>query len=139
MQASRFSFVTEDEKGIPVFTIGHLNALKKSYGDTHSGDCSDDTGRKGGEKRTENTSFTSSTLTQDPIRMFGILIPPQLRRAQVDSIKMVEEVIPKLVGLTARMSDVEAKISALQKYRDRMKSKDCEQGNIDKDSVDLHV
>jgi coiled-coil domain-containing protein 115 len=54
---------------------------------------------------------------KNPIRMFGILTPQALRLAQGGAIKMVEEIVPKLVEVDIEMKEVEIKIRRARKYR----------------------
>jgi hypothetical protein len=57
------------------------------------------------------------TKPKDPLRMFGILTPQALRLAQGEAIKMVEEIVPKLVQVDAEMKEVEIKIRRARKFR----------------------
>ena len=57
------------------------------------------------------------TKPKDPLRMFGILTPQALRLAQGGAIKMVEEIVPKLVQVDAEMKEVEIKIRRARKFR----------------------
>jgi coiled-coil domain-containing protein 115 len=59
---------------------------------------------------------------KDPIRMFGILTPQALRLAQGGAIKMVEEIIPKLVSIDAEMKEVEIKIRRARKHRAKVEA-----------------
>jgi hypothetical protein len=54
---------------------------------------------------------------KDPICMFGILTPQALRLAQAGAIKMVEEIVPKLVEVDAEMKEMEIKIRRARKHR----------------------
>jgi hypothetical protein len=57
------------------------------------------------------------TKPKDPLRMFGILTPQALRLAQGGAIKMVEDIVPKLVQVDAEMKEVEIKIRRARKFR----------------------
>lgn len=69
-----------------------------------------------GEKEGTATE-KKSTKPKDPIRMFGILTPQALRLAQGGAIKMVEEIVPKLVSIDEEMKEVEIKIRRARKHR----------------------
>ncbi|EPQ65606.1 hypothetical protein BGT96224_1916B [Blumeria graminis f. sp. tritici 96224] len=59
----------------------------------------------------ENKGVTNDFLVnRNAIRMFGILTPQALRLAQTDSVKMVEEIIPKIATVNAEMIKLEVEI-----------------------------
>jgi ABC-type Zn2+ transport system substrate-binding protein/surface adhesin len=47
--------------------------------------------------------------------LFGILLPPALRAARVDSIKMVEEIVPRLAEVEGEMRAVEIEVRRARK------------------------
>lgn len=53
---------------------------------------------------------TKEHVNRNAIRMFGILTPQALRLAQTDSVKMVEEIIPKIATVNAEMIKLEVEI-----------------------------
>jgi hypothetical protein len=53
----------------------------------------------------------------DPLKWFGILTPMALRHAQSQSIRAVEQIIPKLVSVDAAMADVEIRVRRARKKR----------------------
>jgi len=79
----------------------------------------------GEEKRTDapkeegeaDEQAARTSRSRDPIRMFGILAPRALRRAQGGAVKMVEDVVPRLVSLDAEMKEVEIGIRRARKRR----------------------
>lgn len=52
---------------------------------------------------------------KDPIRMFGILVPPALRSAQSDFTAAVTSPIPELINVNREMRTLENEISRLRK------------------------
>lgn len=54
---------------------------------------------------------------KDPLRWFGILTPFPLRQAQAQSIKAVEELIPRLATVSAEMAAVELGVRRARKKR----------------------
>lgn len=51
----------------------------------------------------------------DPIRWFGILVPPALRTAQSSFVRAVEGPVPRLVGLGAELRGLEVEIGRARK------------------------
>ncbi|RYP47411.1 hypothetical protein DL768_006526 [Monosporascus sp. mg162] len=54
---------------------------------------------------------------RDPLRWFGLLTPMALRQAQAQSIRAVEQVIPRLVSVNAEMARVEIEVRRARKKR----------------------
>ncbi|KAL4754770.1 hypothetical protein BDW72DRAFT_165262 [Aspergillus terricola var. indicus] len=84
----------------------------------------------------ENSSETSETKTEadadakpgsskrrprtlDPIKWFGILVPPSLRSAQKSFIEAVEGGLPELAGIVVEMQATEKEISVLRRRMGR--------------------
>jgi hypothetical protein len=65
-----------------------------------------------GEKRENNQA-----RKDDPIRMFGILTPPALKFAQAEAIKMVENLVPRIITLDTKMKEVEIQIRRARKQK----------------------
>ncbi|RYP61819.1 hypothetical protein DL769_007544 [Monosporascus sp. CRB-8-3] len=57
------------------------------------------------------------TRRRDPLRWFGLLTPMALRQAQAQSIRAVEQVIPRLVSVNAEMARVEIEVRRARKKR----------------------
>ncbi|RYP22248.1 hypothetical protein DL765_001762 [Monosporascus sp. GIB2] len=57
------------------------------------------------------------TRRRDPLRWFGLLTPMALRQAQAQSIRAVEQVIPRLVSVSADMAQVEIEVRRARKKR----------------------
>lgn len=53
----------------------------------------------------------------DPLRMFGILTPPALRLAQVDSMRLVEQLVPRIVNVNKEMEKTEIEIRRARKRK----------------------
>ena len=67
---------------------------------------------------------------KDPLRMFGLLTPPSLRLAQAESIKSVEEVVPKLVSIDAEMKEVEIRIKRARKWKAKAQVREKAANNV---------
>ncbi|RYP32078.1 hypothetical protein DL767_005432 [Monosporascus sp. MG133] len=59
---------------------------------------------------------------RDPVRWFGLLTPMALRQAQAQSIRAVEQVIPRLVSVNAEMARVEIEVRRARKKRAKAES-----------------
>jgi coiled-coil domain-containing protein 115 len=66
------------------------------------------------EDEDDNTG-RSKASSLDPIRWFGVLVPPPLRSAQVHFIKVVEGSVPHLVVLTKQLRALEIEIGRTRK------------------------
>lgn len=71
--------------------------------------ASEEKAGKGGEAKKQSS--------KDPLRWFGVLTPLPLRQTQGCAIEAVEQVIPKLVSLSATMQDVEIQVRRARKKR----------------------
>ncbi|KAK7731342.1 hypothetical protein SLS57_001278 [Botryosphaeria dothidea] len=63
----------------------------------------------------ESKEGSQKARPDDPIRWFGILVPPALRSAQSTFVKTVEGPVPKLVNLAAEMRELEIEIGRTRK------------------------
>ncbi|KAF4310405.1 hypothetical protein GTA08_BOTSDO02220 [Botryosphaeria dothidea] len=63
----------------------------------------------------ESKEGSQKARPDDPIRWFGILVPPALRSAQSTFVKTVEGPVPKLVNLAAEMRELEIEIGRARK------------------------
>jgi hypothetical protein len=66
-------------------------------------------------------------MRKDPLRMFGLLTPRTLREAQRESIRMVEDTVPKLLSVDAEMKEVEIRIRRARKWKAKAEAKE---GNV---------
>ena len=51
------------------------------------------------------------------LRMFGAFVPPELKAAQGDAIVLVDDIVPRIVGVDIEMKELEIKIRRARKYR----------------------
>lgn len=56
--------------------------------------------------------------------LFGILLPPALRAARVESIKMVEEIVPRLTEVEGEMRAVEIEVRRARKKMGKIEAGD---------------
>jgi hypothetical protein len=69
-------------------------------------------------KEARNSPPTTPTKKpKDPLRWFGLLTPMPLRKAQTQSIRAVEHVIPRLASVSAEMAEVEIEVRRARKRR----------------------
>lgn len=80
------------------------------------GDVDEKDQRKEKVKDTKPAEPSPKTKTpRDPIRWFGILVPPSLRSAQGSFISAVEGPVPQLASLTSELRKQEIDIGRLRK------------------------
>jgi len=85
--------------------------------------CTQTPNLEGSERRTEPKednghlalSDKESTVTNDPIRWFGVLVPPSLRSAQSSFIAVVQDSVPNLLNLQQEMRGLEIEIGRTRK------------------------
>ncbi|KAK8872804.1 hypothetical protein PGQ11_003318 [Apiospora arundinis] len=65
----------------------------------------------------ETKSGPKSKMSKDPLRWFGLMTPMPLRQAQAQSVKAVEDIVPKLVSINAEMAQVEIEVRRARKKR----------------------
>lgn len=70
----------------------------------------------------------------DPLRMFGVLNPPAIKKVQETSVQEVTELIPALVNLDLQMKEMEIRIRRARKQR-----KKAEQQSADASRNTTHV
>jgi hypothetical protein len=63
----------------------------------------------------KNSTTSQSKAIRDPLRWFGILVPPALRSAQSAFVSAVEEPIPELANLAGSLRNQEITIQRLRK------------------------
>ncbi|OPB41497.1 hypothetical protein A0O28_0082170 [Trichoderma guizhouense] len=137
MRALRVLDIAPGGDDVPVFTIKSLNSPVDDEGqkedESSDGDKADTTAAeenpeansedeqspkdKGEDKEKEEEKIKTKKATNDPLRWFGILAPAPLRTAQTLSIQAVEEVIPRLISVNAKMEHVEIEIRRARKKR----------------------
>ncbi|CCU81280.1 unnamed protein product [Blumeria hordei] len=115
MQALRLCSTTKDEKkGTSIFTVDApiQPDLKIDVESRDTGTKEPSIKPQGcPDKMNEKKGVTDDILiNRNSIRMFGILTPQALRLAQTDSVKMVEEIIPKIATVNAEMIKLEVEI-----------------------------
>jgi hypothetical protein len=71
---------------------------------------------EGGEKE-------SIEKVVDPLHWFGAFASQPLKQAQIVAIQAVEENIPKLINVSARIGAVEIEIRRAKKHRQKLQSK----------------
>lgn len=74
----------------------------------------DDT-RNGSQAAEVKSSTAKKHTKKDPLQWFGLLVPQPLRQAQAQSIRAVEEVIPRLIAVDAKMQQVEIDVRRARK------------------------
>ncbi|KAK5989068.1 putative MFS-type transporter C18.02 [Cladobotryum mycophilum] len=76
---------------------------------SHNEDKSTDPPEKGPRQKKKPSN--------NPLHWYGLFAPPALRTAQTQSIQAVEQVIPRLVSVSAEMSGIEIEVRRARKRR----------------------
>ncbi|KAM3070187.1 hypothetical protein ACMFMG_003775 [Clarireedia jacksonii] len=108
MQALRSCNVTIPENASNTQSTPPSFAIKDTSMLDHPDEGSDDT--------------KTAPIKKDPLKMFGLFIPQALRLTQVDSIKIVEDIIPRLVNTEKEMAALEIQIRRARKFRRKIET-----------------
>jgi hypothetical protein len=127
MQASRRLHINANQQDVPSFQVARGDLTCKSS-DTDAnvpdeteevadvGDTLDENAEKGEEQDSEPTSKPRK-MKKDPLQWFGLLTPMPLRQAQNQSLRIVEQIVPKLASTNAEMASVEIEVRRARKKR----------------------
>lgn len=95
---------------------GSQTATNKSEENADSSDLDSEKETNSSEDKTDSKDAEESkTRVVDPIRWFGILVPPALRSAQVSFVSGVEGPVSQLSSLAADLRRSEVDIGRLRK------------------------
>ncbi|KAJ4150981.1 hypothetical protein LMH87_011704 [Akanthomyces muscarius] len=121
MQASRrvaISAAASSSSSPPTFAIVQEFIAEEEEEDAEGQGKEDDSVADRKEKEKKKKKKKSSVAVRgNPIRWFGVLVPPALREAQSQSVAAVEDVIPRLVSVQAEMAHVEIEVRRARKKR----------------------
>ncbi|EJT78612.1 hypothetical protein GGTG_03711 [Gaeumannomyces tritici R3-111a-1] len=67
----------------------------------------------------EATAKASPTTRKDPLRWFGLFTPTSLRLAQGQAIEIVEDLLPRIASVDAKMGQVEIQVRRAKKKRSK--------------------
>ncbi|KAL4997635.1 hypothetical protein BDV10DRAFT_89491 [Aspergillus recurvatus] len=87
--------------------VGTTTTLQNPSGSSETEPEAETDAKRGPTRRTPRTL--------DPIRWFGILVPPSLRSAQKSFTEAVEGILPELAGVVVEMQTAEKEISRLRR------------------------
>ncbi|KAL1630568.1 hypothetical protein SLS54_000439 [Diplodia seriata] len=116
-----------DDVAVSVAQLGLDDEVKKKSGpreaqpgskasESHTNDAKSDGNKKENSDEVQAKEAASrKPPVDDPIRWFGILVPPALRNAQGRFIQAVEGPVPELVDLAAEMRELEIEIGRARK------------------------
>jgi len=65
----------------------------------------------------EKSEKQESPIPVDPIWWFGLMAPMSLRQAQAQSIRAVDEIVPRLATVAAEMAEIEIEVRRARKRR----------------------
>ncbi|KUI60741.1 hypothetical protein VP1G_07948 [Cytospora mali] len=109
LSSSSSSSSSDTTGNTPSNPVSDLPAAAKAEKSDEAGSVSEDKVEKGEGSKKQRS--------KDPLRWFGVLTPLALRQTQGCAIEVVEQVIPKLVSVSAAMQDVEIQVRRARKKR----------------------
>jgi coiled-coil domain-containing protein 115 len=77
---------------------------------------------EGAEEKPEQDT-ADATGAPDALRMFGILVPQELRMARGEAVMLVEDLVPRLVMTDLEMREVEVRIRRARKWMAKAEAK----------------
>ncbi|KAK6207140.1 hypothetical protein LQW54_007457 [Pestalotiopsis sp. IQ-011] len=126
MQASRKLEVTMNDDGRPTFKLAvpspsqeerQSQATELAVDSRETIQEADAKSNGSHNDRATPVDSAKATRRKDPLQWFGLLTPIPLRQAQAQSIKAVEQIIPRLVTVNAEMEQVEIAVRRARKKR----------------------
>ncbi|KAF4441232.1 Vacuolar ATPase assembly protein VMA22 [Fusarium austroafricanum] len=111
MQATRLLSIKQYEDQTSTFTI------ITSPGEDERGEGGKDETSSNKEPDEEKPTEKKRKQNKDPLQWFGLFTPMPLRAAQTHSVKVVEDVVPRLVSVNAEMVNVEIEVRRARKRR----------------------
>ncbi|TID17100.1 hypothetical protein E2P81_ATG09655 [Venturia nashicola] len=122
MQASREITIAEKNVGREDFVVNcSLNPGEQSKRDTESESVPTEPDSEEAKDNATPTKIEADVNVKpkidqrDPIRWFGLLVPPPLRSAQSKFIAIVEGPVPQLINLTKELRALEIEIGRTRK------------------------
>ncbi|EKJ76303.1 hypothetical protein NXS19_009101 [Fusarium pseudograminearum] len=122
MQAIRVLSIGQNEHQSPIFSLLNATEEEEEQGkekEEEQGKSSVAEELKQGPKPETEAEMPAEKKrkNKNPLHWFGLFAPMGLRTAQTQSIKAVEDVIPRLVSINAEMLDVEIEVRRARKRR----------------------
>lgn len=118
MQALRRVQIAMNQGDIPEFLVTQQNqALDQAPAFLEPEVEKYATAEESQERKEEEQEEEERPKAKDPLRWFGILTPMALRQAQSQSVKAIEDILPRLVSVNAEMADVEVQVRRARKRR----------------------
>ncbi|KAI0180054.1 hypothetical protein GGR52DRAFT_568815 [Hypoxylon sp. FL1284] len=137
MRATRRVFITtaassdegDELGGVPVFAVRSSATNSRDEEGAAEDETTADSTKDDQEAREDGEDASPPPSSQkqqkkkqqqqpkDPLRWFGLLAPQPLRQAQAQSVEAVEQVVPALASVAARMAQVEIEVRRARKRR----------------------
>ncbi|RGP70711.1 mfs-type transporter [Fusarium sporotrichioides] len=119
MQAIRLLSISQNKHQSPIFSILNVPEEEEEEKGEEQDESSATEGHKQGPKPEtgEEKPAEKKRKNKNPLHWFGLFVPMGLRTAQTQSIKTVEDIIPRLVSVNAEMLDVEIEVRRARKRR----------------------
>ncbi|KAH7078601.1 hypothetical protein FB567DRAFT_596197 [Paraphoma chrysanthemicola] len=119
MQATRRVNIRGDEEGSGteriLFSITSQEDVVASSKETNSDQTEEKEGLDSNVNDAKSSTGQSAAKARDPLRWFGILVPPALRSAQLTFIAAIEGPIPDLVTIARNLRHQEIEIGRVRK------------------------
>ncbi|KAL9088348.1 MAG: hypothetical protein Q9165_006273 [Trypethelium subeluteriae] len=118
---------TSSEKNVPSVTIASTQSLSSSATQRTSAKVEDDSITSTGDRKSrendkqplqdqrDSGSLSRSESNRDPLKWFGILVPPALRAAQKSFETAVEGPLMELAAMKSEMHEAEVEIRRTRK------------------------
>lgn len=120
MQASRVLAIEMDEHQLPKFSVVDVSVQeKKNAGPSegNGGASKEEDEQSEAEEERRNTAQKAPKKNRNPLQWFGFFAPRALQAAQAQSIVAVDQVVPRLVSVSAEMLQVEIEVRRARKHR----------------------
>ena len=117
MQASRRVAIDVNDADVPAFILKeHDMGMEEEKTQQRGGSKDEPSEPSEGVEQPEKDQ-AKQKKPSNPLRWFGLLVPPALRAAQDQSVHAVDRVIPRLVSVNSEMLAVEIEIRRARKKR----------------------
>lgn len=120
MQACRRLKIADLGGSLASFQVARYDLTEENLMENLDASQEDKDGISGNESDAKPTDLgvkKAKPRKEDPLRWFGLLTPLPLRQAQGQSIKAVENIIPRLASISVEMEHLEIEVRRARKKR----------------------
>ncbi|CEI68700.1 hypothetical protein FVEN_g7961 [Fusarium venenatum] len=139
MQAIRLLSIGQNEHQSPIFSLFNAPEEEEEEEEEEAkaeerDESSATGGPKQGPKPETGEEKPAEKKLKNPLRWFGLFAPMSLRTAQTQSVKAVEDIIPRIVSINAEMLDVEIEVRRARKRRAKAEMAERKSGQATTDT-----